>query len=148
MMIKKCKQCGKEFQTDNDRRLYCSALCRKRASRERLKIVPQMSEEQKARWKEIEVRAEAKRKAFRKRVESGDVTARLLYLRASNPQSEEYWEAFQEYDRKHGRDTITTINGIRTDHPQFVEAVMVSIEEGNTIMLRTERGNNNDSKID
>ena len=140
-MIKKCKQCGKEFNTDNDRRLYCSALCRKRASRARLKKEPQISEEQKKRWKEKEAQAEAIRKAFQKKVESGDLTARLLYLHARKPYSAEYWEVFREYDRKYGGNTVTTINGIRTDHPQFIEAVMVSIEEERRIMLRTERQN-------
>lgn len=138
-MLITCSYCGKQFEAKKKHRKYCSDLCRVRAFRERKNNDPQKREEQRQQVIEAEKRAEAGRKEFLKRVADGDKTARLMYLKQQKPFSEDYWSAFEMYDREFGENFVSVINGIRTDHPEFVEAVMLSISEEHIIRTGIEK---------
>lgn len=138
MYTKICPQCGKEFEALLKRKKYCSDLCRQRACRDRKEDAPRQNQLREQALKDAQNRLEQSRKDFQRRLEAGDLTARWLDLKRRAPYSYEYWVVFAEYDSVFGGDLITTINGIRTDHPHFADGVLVSIDELGVIRSDTQ----------
>ncbi len=156
-MEKTCDRCGKKFRASNNSK-YCSEECRRDAKLEQKRLWMKSyrkreSEIRKKRehdtrlqvGKRLEIerieKAKQSRTAFMKRVAIGDETARLLYLRATKPFSAEYWDAFRQYDDKYGGSMVSVINGIRTDDPNFIDAVVITIGEERIIRQWVERRN-------
>ena len=126
-MTKKCEYCGIEYTPTKEKRKYCSDRCRQRAFRER----QQEERKKQLRAYQVERRSEIPSPRY-PAMNEDDPRVRLARMKAHGVCSIEYWELYAEVDRMYcgGRGVV---NGISTDHPQFSEAVLLSIEENGRI---------------
>src|SRR5690625_1073850 len=110
-MIKNCKICGSEFETNNTNKKYCSVECRqerikeydrarKQKARQEAKKVKiaeleQKRKEREAKEREYQKELEAKQHRLVAKAKRGDPWARM---QLAKPFSYDYWEAYKDYE--------------------------------------------------
>ena len=149
-MIKECEICNTEFETVNPNQKYCSKDCRKerirrydrdrkRKARQEARKIKNAELERKRKEKELEERKyqkelEQKQERLVAKAKRGDPWARM---QLAKPFSVEYWEAYKEYAIRENRQLKTKytryVNGISIYDDDFVEKVVISIEQSNRI---------------
>lgn len=146
MKTKVCAICGRYFVPDAPRRLCCGPECTKEYKRRaRQKWETESGYKEKMQARRDQIRKGPAGRSDPKAGEAAAVPARTGGTLESGPALEygpltpEYWSAWREMDLKRakeaGRRSASCVNGISVNDPDFIDKVLISIEERGAVMI-------------
>lgn len=129
-----CVICGRPFFHPATNKACCSPECEKIHRSQRRKAWEEKTGyQEKKKAERAEAREASRPASVRRSVPITGAGASVGNLTA------EYWQKFQKHELRFaeamGRRTVSTVNGINVNDPDFVDKVLISIEESGAVMV-------------